>query len=75
MEDFEQVKVVAFEKKEFTNSDGKKSEWWRCEGQSHNNGTFCFSRPITEDIKIGDIYGMYLSKDKYFKAVVNYHKA
>lgn len=75
MEDFEQIKVIAVTDQEFTDpKSGEVRKWHRCEGRTHSDETFCFSRPITEEVKVGSVYGMFLDKDRYFKPKVGFRK-
>lgn len=75
MESIEQVKVKVVEEKEFTDSKtGEVKKYYRCEGESHSNGYFVFSAPYEDSPKVDDIYSMYITKDRYLKAVVRYRK-
>lgn len=73
---FEKIVVKGFTKQSYTDpKTGSINEWYRCEGRTSHDETFSFSLPITEELKIGDTYYMYLDKDRYFRAVVRYRKA
>ncbi len=75
MTDFEQIKVTEVSEQSYNDpKTGEVRKWKRCIGVTHENQIFSFSRPEDEDVKPGTMYGMYLDKDRYFKAVVKYRK-